>query len=47
VIVFHGDRDDVVHPGNGDAVLRQFVAHAPNARGETAEMLRFFLSQPG
>lgn len=24
VIVFHGDADHVVHPGNGDAALRQF-----------------------
>lgn len=29
IIVFHGDADQVVHPGNGTAVLRQFVdAHA-------------------
>jgi poly(hydroxyalkanoate) depolymerase family esterase len=26
IIVFHGDADHVVHPGNGDAVLRQYVA---------------------
>jgi poly(hydroxyalkanoate) depolymerase family esterase len=24
VIVFHGDQDNIVHPGHGDAVLRQF-----------------------
>jgi poly(hydroxyalkanoate) depolymerase family esterase len=35
VIVFHGDRDDVVHPGNGEAVLEQFVHHAPGADAET------------
>ncbi|MFN3792740.1 PHB depolymerase family esterase [Massilia sp.] len=35
VIVFHGDGDHVVHPGNGDAVLRQFTgAHAPGALSE-------------
>ncbi|WP_296952408.1 PHB depolymerase family esterase [uncultured Massilia sp.] len=27
-IVFHGDRDAVVHPSNGDAVLAQFAAGA-------------------
>jgi poly(hydroxyalkanoate) depolymerase family esterase len=25
VIVFHGDRDDIVHAGNGEAVLEQFL----------------------
>lgn len=34
VIVFHGDRDDVVHPGNGDAVLRQFLHPAPDSPAE-------------
>ncbi|MGH8852745.1 MAG: extracellular catalytic domain type 1 short-chain-length polyhydroxyalkanoate depolymerase [Telluria sp.] len=41
IIVFHGDADHVVHPGNGDAVLRQFVdAHgalqAARSRGKAA-----------
>jgi poly(3-hydroxybutyrate) depolymerase len=27
-IVFHGDRDAIVHPGNGDAVYRQFMQGA-------------------
>ena len=34
-IVFHGDRDAVVHPSNGDAVYRQFT-HAAGAK-ETEE----------
>lgn len=34
VIVFHGDRDSIVHPGHGDAVLRQFLHPAPGSRGE-------------
>jgi poly(hydroxyalkanoate) depolymerase family esterase len=37
VIVFHGDRDDVVHSGNGDAVLEQFLHPAP---GSPVEPLR-------
>jgi poly(hydroxyalkanoate) depolymerase family esterase len=37
VIVFHGDQDDVVHSGNGDAVLEQFVHPAP---GSPVEPLR-------
>ncbi|GAB3447971.1 PHB depolymerase family esterase [Massilia solisilvae] len=36
VIVFHGDQDSTVHPGNGDAVLRQFVHSAP---GSSADVL--------
>jgi poly(hydroxyalkanoate) depolymerase family esterase len=32
VIVFHGDQDAIVHPGHGDAVLRQFLH--PAAHGE-------------
>lgn len=41
-IVFHGDADHVVHPGNGDAVLKQFVAteaglHATAPRATEAE----------
>jgi poly(hydroxyalkanoate) depolymerase family esterase len=40
VIVFHGDGDHVVHPDNGDAVLRQFVdAHGGTAR-ESHERLQ-------
>jgi poly(hydroxyalkanoate) depolymerase family esterase len=31
VIVFHGDRDGVVHPGNGDAILQQFLHPAPGS----------------
>jgi poly(hydroxyalkanoate) depolymerase family esterase len=34
VIVFHGDSDSTVHPGNGDAVLKQFLHHAPQAGRE-------------
>ncbi|MGZ5198173.1 MAG: extracellular catalytic domain type 1 short-chain-length polyhydroxyalkanoate depolymerase [Telluria sp.] len=34
VIVFHGDRDSIVHPGHGDAVLRQFLHPAPGARAD-------------
>jgi poly(hydroxyalkanoate) depolymerase family esterase len=34
-IVFHGDRDAVVHPSNGEAVYRQFT-HGPAAK-ETEE----------
>lgn len=30
VIVFHGDRDATVHPGNGDAVLHQFLQAVPS-----------------
>jgi poly(hydroxyalkanoate) depolymerase family esterase len=37
VIVFHGDRDDVVHSGNGDAVLEQFLHPAS---GSPVELLR-------
>jgi len=28
-IVFHGDQDAVVHPSNGQAILRQFAPQAP------------------
>jgi poly(3-hydroxybutyrate) depolymerase len=32
VIVFHGDGDGVVHPGNGESVLRQYIdAHGGRA----------------
>jgi poly(hydroxyalkanoate) depolymerase family esterase len=34
VIVFHGDQDSIVHPGHGDAVLRQFLHPAPGSRAE-------------
>lgn len=34
VIVFHGDLDSVVHPGHGDAVLRQFLHPAPGSHAE-------------
>jgi poly(hydroxyalkanoate) depolymerase family esterase len=37
VIVFHGDGDDIVHSGNGDAVLEQFLHPAP---GSPAQPLR-------
>jgi poly(hydroxyalkanoate) depolymerase family esterase len=37
VIVFHGDRDEIVHSGNGDAVLEQFLHPAP---GSPVEPLR-------
>ncbi|TFW19634.1 PHB depolymerase family esterase, partial [Massilia arenosa] len=36
IIVFHGDADSVVHPDNGQTVLRQFIApHGPHALTET------------
>jgi poly(hydroxyalkanoate) depolymerase family esterase len=31
VIVFHGDQDKIVHPGHGDAILRQFLHPATKA----------------
>jgi len=31
VIVFHGDRDDLVHPDNGEAVLEQFLRAADSS----------------
>jgi poly(hydroxyalkanoate) depolymerase family esterase len=34
VIVFHGDRDNVVHSGNGAAVMEQFVHPAPASAAE-------------
>ncbi|AKU21911.1 PHB depolymerase family esterase [Massilia sp. NR 4-1] len=34
VIVFHGDRDEVVHAGNGEAVLEQFLHAAPASRDD-------------
>jgi poly(hydroxyalkanoate) depolymerase family esterase len=37
LIVFHGDRDDIVHPGNGDAVLQQFLHSAPHAPADALE----------
>lgn len=37
LIVFHGDRDDIVHPGNGDAVLQQFLHGAPDAPAAALE----------
>lgn len=40
VIVFHGDRDDIVHSGNGDAVLEQFLHPAPGAPVEPLRRLQ-------
>jgi poly(hydroxyalkanoate) depolymerase family esterase len=37
LIVFHGDRDNIVHPGNGDAVLQQFLHDAPDAPAAALE----------
>jgi poly(hydroxyalkanoate) depolymerase family esterase len=37
LIVFHGDRDAIVHPGNGDAVLHQFLHDAPGSPAEGLE----------
>jgi poly(hydroxyalkanoate) depolymerase family esterase len=37
IIVFHGDADAVVHPGNGKAVLQQFIAAHGGALVETSE----------
>jgi poly(hydroxyalkanoate) depolymerase family esterase len=44
VIVFHGDRDDIVHSGNGDAVLEQFLHPAP---GSPVEPLRKLQERSG
>jgi poly(hydroxyalkanoate) depolymerase family esterase len=44
VIVFHGDRDDIVHSGNGDAVLEQFLHPAP---GSPVEPLRRMQERAG
>lgn len=39
IIVFHGDADQVVHPGNGTAVLRQFAdAHAAGGSALTEDV---------
>jgi poly(hydroxyalkanoate) depolymerase family esterase len=35
VIVFHGDRDDVVHSANGEAVLEQFLRPAAASQDES------------
>ncbi|HEU4851246.1 MAG TPA: PHB depolymerase family esterase [Telluria sp.] len=40
VIVFHGDRDDVVHAGNGEAVLEQFLRPASQAGGASLRRVR-------
>lgn len=40
LIVFHGDRDDTVHPCNGDAVLRQSRAFANAPAGASATASR-------
>ncbi len=37
VIVFHGDADAVVHPGNGKAVLQQFIAAHGGQLSEQSE----------
>ncbi|MDE1146438.1 MAG: PHB depolymerase family esterase [Azospirillaceae bacterium] len=34
-IIFHGDQDATVHPGNGDAIAAQAVASAPGLRSST------------
>jgi poly(hydroxyalkanoate) depolymerase family esterase len=44
VIVFHGDRDDIVHSGNGDAVLEQFLHAVP---GSPVEPLRRLQERAG
>ena len=33
-IVFHGDRDQTVHPCNGEQVLEQWCARSPQPAGE-------------
>lgn len=47
VIVFHGDQDDVVHPGNGEAVLEQFVRPAPAAPGESLRRVQEAMADAG
>ncbi|XLZ67981.1 PHB depolymerase family esterase [Massilia sp. SR12] len=47
VIVFHGDRDEVVHPGNGEAVLEQFVRPAPASPGESLRRVQEAIADAG
>jgi poly(hydroxyalkanoate) depolymerase family esterase len=40
VIVFHGDHDNIVHSGNGGAVLEQFLHPAPGSPVEPLHRIR-------
>lgn len=40
VIVFHGDSDHVVHAGNGEAVLEQFLRPEPHQGGHALRKVR-------
>lgn len=40
VIVFHGDCDNVVHAGNGEAVLEQFLRPGPHPDGHAPRRVR-------
>ena len=47
VIVFHGDCDDVVHAGNGEAVLEQFVRPEPHRAAPALRRVRERVARKG